>query len=38
MNDFITYNNDIVDEPAINEPQEIVLRKSVIFNDYVVYL
>ena len=44
MNDFITHNNDIIDELAIDEPQEIVLRKSqrqrksTIFNDYVVYL
>ena len=44
MSGFTTYNDDIVDEPTIDEPQEIVLRKSqrqrkpVIFNDYVVYL
>ena len=44
MNDFTTHNNDIVDEPTIDEPQEIILRKSqrqgksTISNDYVVYL
>ena len=44
MNDFITHNNDIIDEPTIDEPQEIVLRKSqrqrkfAMSNNYVVYL
>ena len=44
MNDFTNHDDDIVDEPTIDEPQEIVLRKpqrqrkSAISNDYVVYL
>ena len=44
MNDFTTHNNEIVDESTIDEPQEIILRKSQrkrkfsISNFYVVYL
>ena len=44
MNDFTNHDDDIVDEPTIDELQEIKLiksqrkRKFAISNDYVVYL
>ena len=28
LNDFTTHNKYIIDKPTIDEPQEIVLRKS----------